>query len=218
MLRRFRGGVTVCVLLSAAAVSCTSGRDESTGERPVEAVVADTMLAEGAGPGDSVHEDGATDAAGHWTAGDTFVDGQVSGSALLRGVRSARHDGFDRIVFEFESASPGYRISYIDRPVRQCGSGEVVPLAGDAWLSMRFEPADAHTAEGAPTIMERSRSPALPNVIELKLICDFEAQVEWVAGVHMPMEYRVLTLHDPTRVVVDIRHPAIRHKPSEGGE
>ena len=63
-------------------------------------------------------------------------------------------------LFEFADELPGYRIEYVDRPVRQCGSGDTVPLLGDAWLSLRFYPANAHTEEGQPTVLERQREQA----------------------------------------------------------
>ena len=140
--------------------------------------------------------------------GSTNVTKEVAGAALLRSVRAARHDeGFDRIVFDFaDDEVPAYHIEYVDRPVRQCGSGEAVPLAGDAWLTVRIEPANAHTEEGEPTVRERAMSPGLPTLLELKLICDFEAQVEWVAAVSSPEQYRAFTLAAPNRLVVDIRH------------
>ncbi len=82
----------------------------------------------------------------------------------------------------------------------------MVPLAGDAWLSVRFSGANAHTEAGEATIKDRARSPNLPVVKELKLICDFEAEVEFVMGVASPNKYRVLELKSPARLVVDIRH------------
>jgi hypothetical protein len=121
-------------------------------------------------------------------------------------MRTGRHDGFDRIVFEFRGELPGYHIEYIDKPVRSCGSGDVVPLAGDAWLQVRFEPANAHTDDGKPTLAFREIAAKMPTVLELKSTCDFEAQVEWVAGVSSPRRYRVLELTSPTRLVVDIKH------------
>lgn len=141
-----------------------------------------------------------------WTSGIIDVRRQVAGAALLRDVRTARHPEFDRIVLDFgDSGVPGYHLEYIDRPVRQCGSGNVVPLAGDGWLQIRVEPANAHTEEGQPTIRDRARSPEHPNVWELKLVCDFEAQVEWVAGVRTPAPFRAFVLHSPDRLVVDVK-------------
>lgn len=127
--------------------------------------------------------------------------------ALLTDVRAARHDGFDRIVFELGSgAPPGYHLEYIDKPVRKCGSGDATPMAGDAWLEVRIEPANAHTPSGAPTIREREQQLDLGVVTELEQTCDFEAVVTWVVGVKRPNRYRVLTLNDPLRLVVDVKH------------
>lgn len=150
--------------------------------------------------------EGATDFEG--TAGDTEKKNpNATGAAILNDVRSARHSNYDRVVFEFDGTElPNYKIEYIDRPVRACGSGDVVPFAGDAWLSVRFSGANAHTDAGEATVKDRVRSPNLPLVKDLKLICDFEAEVEWVMGVSSPNKYRVLELKGPTRLVVDIRH------------
>jgi hypothetical protein len=132
----------------------------------------------------------------------------VTGSVVMAYVRSARHEGFDRVVFEFLGDQlPSYKIEYIDRPVSACGSGDEVSFAGDAWLSVRFTGAQAHAPGGDATIpvKDRTQSPNLPIVKDLKLICDFEAEVEWVMGNSAPNRYRVLELSKPTRLVVDIR-------------
>ncbi|MBW3557384.1 MAG: hypothetical protein KY454_10675, partial [Actinobacteria bacterium] len=69
------------------------------------------------------------------TGGFPFPEGDT---ALLVDVRVGRHKGFERIVLEFEGDDPpGYRVGYIDPPVRADGSGHVVELAGDAFLEVR---------------------------------------------------------------------------------
>jgi len=142
------------------------------------------------------------------TAGNTEKKNpNATGASLLKDVRSASHANYDRVVFEFDRAElPTFKIEYIDKPVRACGSGDVVPFAGDAWLSVRFSGANAHTEAGETTIKDRIRSPNLRVIKDLKLICDFEAEVEWVMGVSSPNKYRVLELQRPTRLVIDIRH------------
>jgi hypothetical protein len=140
------------------------------------------------------------------TVGDVDVPKEDQFVATLVAVRTARHVGFDRIVFVFSGPVPGYRISYIDRPVRQCASGDPVPLAGDAWLEIRMTPANAHDKQGAPTIEARARRVSLAVVEELKLTCDFEAIVTWVLGVGTPNAYRFSEFSDPSRLVVDIAH------------
>jgi hypothetical protein len=126
--------------------------------------------------------------------------------ALLRAVRTGRHAGFDRVVFEFEgNAVPGYHIEFGAKPVKDCGEGAVVPVSAEAVMLIRLQPANAHTEAGVATVTDRQRNPNLPILKELKLICDFEAQVEWVAGIKSRNPYRVTELTNPARLVVDIR-------------
>lgn len=141
------------------------------------------------------------------TAGITDKKYDIKSAAILREVRTAQHDGYDRVTFEFAGAEmPSYHIEYIDRPVRACGSGNVVPLKGDGWLEIRFQPAAAHNEEGKPTIENRERAPNHKILKELKLTCDFEADATWVLGVSTPNKYRVLELENPIRLAVDIKH------------
>jgi hypothetical protein len=152
-------------------------------------------------------ETASTDTAFDGTAGKTEKKNpQMTGVAVMTEVRTARHDSYDRLVFEFSGGElPPYTIEYIDRPVRACGSGDVVPLDGDGWIEVRFTNTQAHNEQGA-TIRDRARSPSLPIIKDLKITCDFEAEVAWVAGVSSPNRYRVLELKDPTRLAIDIKH------------
>ena len=141
------------------------------------------------------------------TAGIVDRPGRATETALLVDVRAAQHEGFDRTVFEFAGdALPAYHVEYVDKPVRQCGSGAVVPVAGDGWLHVRFSGANAHTEAGEATVGFRERATNLTNLLEIESICDFEAEVGWVLGVRSPNHYRVIELSSPTRLVVDIRH------------
>lgn len=142
-----------------------------------------------------------------WTAGIVDKKSARAGVATLLTLRVATHDGFDRVVFEFDpGALPSLHVEYIDRPVRRCGSGEATEIEGDAWLSVLFEPARAHTDAGLPTAAPRERFPKLPVVREIELTCDFEAQLVFVLGASRPGRYRVFELDAPSRLVLDIRH------------
>ena len=186
----------------------------SCGDPPANGVPAGSSSSRTAEPptSASVEETAASDldadtTSSQWTAGIVRRDRAATGVATQSAVRVARHDGFDRLVLEFEGDElPSYHVEYVDRPVRQCGSGDVVNVAGDGWLLIRLEPARAHDDDGRATIEQRSARPALPVLIETKLICDFEAQVEWVLGMSSPNPYRVLELSQPVRLVVDVRH------------
>jgi hypothetical protein len=139
------------------------------------------------------------------TVGLTNVQRQGMPSELVA-VRSAEHFGYDRVVFEFRGAVPGYHIEYVDHPVRDCGAGDPRSIAGDAWLEVRFYPANAHDEQGRPTVKARELRPKLANVLELERTCDFEAVVTWVLGTKSPKRYRVLELTQPPRLAVDVEH------------
>lgn len=145
-----------------------------------------------------------------WTAGIVERPRPDIRPVTLREVRAARNEGFDRVVFEFaDNPLPGYHLEYIDEPVRECGSGETVEVAGDGWLLVRLTPARAHEFIGESaevTVRDRDRTFDHPALRQLTLICDFEGQVAWVLGVESPNRYRVLDLREPARLVVDVRH------------
>lgn len=207
----------VVILIASFAAGCSSVSDKA----PVQDQNNGNTIAISS-PTPSLVEDVPTPAAGSSNRYDERVDNaefngtagitekknpNVTAVAILHDVRSARHGTYDRVVFEFKgSEMPTYHIEYIDRPVRACGSGDVVSFAGDGWLDVRFSDAQAHTPEGYPTIKDRSRSPNLPIVKDLKITCDFEAEVTWVMGVSSPNRYRVLELSNPTRLAIDIKH------------
>ena len=46
--------------------------------------------------------------------------------------------------------------------------------------------------------------PSVNNLVEMRMVCDFEGQVEWVLGVRSPREFRVLELFDPARLAIDV--------------
>jgi hypothetical protein len=140
------------------------------------------------------------------TAGIVVRDASVQAAGVLRDVRTARHDGYDRVVFEFSEELPNYHLEYVDRPVRKCGSGDPTAVAGEAWLEVRLVPAHAHDERGTPTIDDRERELQLGVLRELELTCDFEAHVTWVLGLARPNRFRVLELRSPLRLVVDVRH------------
>lgn len=143
------------------------------------------------------------------TVGTSSADAtrKGEGTPILRAVRTGQHPGVDRLVFEFDGPGlPAWQVEYVDRPVRDCGSGEPVPVAGEAWLQIQFDGAQAHTDAGAPTSGPRRRTLNQPVLRELVRTCDFEGQVTWVVGVAKPNAYTPRILTTPSRLVIDIAH------------
>ena len=130
--------------------------------------------------------------------------------ALLTDVRAARHAGYDRVVFEFRDTLPGYDVRYVERPIRQDGSGAIIDVQGDALLQVRLryardadldEPSAPRTYTG-PTRLQ----PGTSQVVELVRAGGFEAVLTWVVGLGDRVPFRVSTLTEPPRLVIDVRH------------
>ena len=132
----------------------------------------------------------------------------ITETALLSDVRIASHEGYDRVVFEFQNGVPGYDVRYVEPPILADGSGEEVPVSGGAVLVVRMEPAlDADlTQESAPqTYTGPTRfSPSTPVVVELARAGGFEAVLTWAVGVEAERPFRVTRLEDPARIVLDV--------------
>jgi hypothetical protein len=127
---------------------------------------------------------------------------------LLTDIRTARHLGYDRVVFEFRKGVPGYDVRYAERPMQADGSGDEVAVAGGAVLRVRMEPAlDADlTQESAPRTYEGPTrfSPDTASVVELVRTGGFEGVLTWAVGVNGERPFRVTRLQDPARLVIDI--------------
>jgi hypothetical protein len=149
-------------------------------------------------------------------AGTTPVERPSNGSdqtALLERVAVGRHEGYDRVVFQFRNALPGYRIEYAQPPLKEDGSGNLVDVKGNALAVVRMEPAsgfDLNTAEGVMVYKGPKRidgSAAGTSVVqELVRSGDFEAVLSWAIGLSDKVDFRVQTATSPLRLIVDFRN------------
>jgi hypothetical protein len=134
-------------------------------------------------------------------------------TALLEDVDLARHEGYDRVVFRFKNAVPGYRVAYVEPPLTEDGSGAPVKVDGTAFVSVRMEPAsgfDLNTGEGVLVYKGPRRisgEDAGTSVVrELVRTGDFEAVLTWAVGLSGKVDFRMQTLDAPPRLVVDFRN------------
>ena len=118
-------------------------------------------------------------------------------------VRAGRHPGFDRVVFEFRGAVPEHQVRYVDQLVED-GSGNPVSVAGNADLEVVFQGANAHKADGTPSVGPRRFSPGLTAVKEVAQTGDFEAVVSYGIGLDRRRPLTVSTLSGPSRLVIDV--------------
>lgn len=145
-------------------------------------------------------------------AGTTAVTAPAQAkTALLAAIRIARHEGYDRVVFQFANGLPGYRISYVRPPFREDGSGKPVPVDGSAFVLVRMEPASGYDLakdrlvyQGPRRISGAAHGTSI--VREAARTGDFESVLGWVVGLEGQVDFRVVRLHDPPRLVVDFRN------------
>jgi hypothetical protein len=121
----------------------------------------------------------------------------------LVSVRTARRDGYDRVLFTFRGGMPGYRVGYVaavrdeaDRPLA---------LRGGTSLAVAFAPALAHQPDGSPTFRGGTVTIDYPGLRQVRFVGDFEGRVAFGVGVAGRGGFRVTELTGPDRVAVDVR-------------
>lgn len=128
----------------------------------------------------------------------------------LTDVRVARQEGYDRVVFQFDGAVPGYEVRYVSPPIKEDPSDQPVAVAGDAVLAVRMEPASGVDLGGSgyrETYTGPSRIPGPGGEItEVVRTGDFEAVLNWAIGLRERVDFRVSTLTSPSRLVIDVRN------------
>jgi hypothetical protein len=120
-------------------------------------------------------------------------------------VRVTSDSGFDRVAFEFaDSLLPGYQIS--TRKDRSGGAAPAMrsrsPVGVDCWCGSNRR---RHDERGNSTVPNREWAPAAV-VQEMKLVCDFEGQVEWAIGLSARRRFRVIETAPSAHLLVDVRH------------
>jgi hypothetical protein len=121
----------------------------------------------------------------------------------LVSVATSERDGYDRVLFTFEGAAPGYQVRYVSQVTDQ--AGRRLDLDGQAFLAVVFEPARAHEPGGQATFATVDLEPGSPALRQVRFAGDFEGQVSFGIGVADRGGFRVSELRDPARVAIDVR-------------
>jgi hypothetical protein len=122
-------------------------------------------------------------------------------------VRIGEHDGYDRVVFEFDNGIPEYILSAAEPPYTEDPSGNPIDVEGDAVLQLvmiggtSVSPDYEQTYDG-PFEFE----PGFTQLHHLVEAGDFEAVSSWYIGLTGDRCARILTLDGPDRLVIDIEH------------
>lgn len=122
-------------------------------------------------------------------------------------VRVGEHDGYDRVVFEFDNGIPEYVLSEAEPPYTEDPSGLPMEVEGAAVLHLsliggtRWDTEYDATYDGP-----LSFDPGFDKLVHLVEAGDFEAVSSWYIGLSGASCVRVLALDGPDRLVIDIEH------------
>jgi hypothetical protein len=72
-------------------------------------------------------------------------------------------------------------------------------------LQVRISQAAAHNSAGNATIASFDMKGPANTILEGKQTCDFEGVVTWALGLKGKQNFKVTTLQNPTRLVIDIK-------------
>jgi hypothetical protein len=141
-------------------------------------------------------------------AADEVSTGEQAGNPdlLVTGVRLGAHETYDRVVLDLEgTGTPGWRVRYEDNPALD-GSGAPVDLAGSHTLVVTVtgtrypEPGENAYDPGQLLV----RAGGLTVVTEVLRGAPFEGQLDVFIGTREEAPFRVFTLEDPERLVIDV--------------
>lgn len=141
-------------------------------------------------------------------AAGTPQSAEPSGDLLLPvGLRVGEHEGFDRVVVELAGEGvPGWQVEYVDEAIED-GRGERVDVDGEAILSV-YVSGTRYPDEGEEHYVPGEPLDGADVVEEVHYLGTFEGLTQLFIGVDEgPADYRVFTLADPARLVIDVADP-----------
>jgi hypothetical protein len=200
---RARRVAGLLVLTSLALAACGGGDSGGSGQAAPAATTTTTAPAAA-----TTTTSAAADTASWSTSpksgpgSNGIADGP---SAKLATVRAASHPGYDRVVFQFVGTrTPAYRIEYVTEIPLGETDDQFLTLQGDAFIQVTINGKASDDYRPGTQTMPDKVTPALPQVRQLGLAEDWEGVVRIGIGLDHRAGFRVLELHDPVRVVVDV--------------
>ena len=151
----------------------------------------------------------------HWgnDGGDGF-ENRIYGNYLLKDVRVGSHPEYDRFVMEFEQeldepdgTPDSYTVYWATEIPRSMGEGSpMFTDQGSAYLEI-YALGYAWDREDPSTIGTLPASVSSPRTVNMQEVVsdgEFEGMLHWVIAADEQVGFRVLSIPNPPRLVVDI--------------
>ncbi len=203
----------LALLASMALAACTAESPSSSSAAPSDSTIASRSAEPSTAssqPPASVEPSAAsepTDGLAAFECKPSVTIPSTTDRAQITDVRVGTHDGYDRVVFEFISGIPDATIEGVLGPLYADGSALEIDVAGTAFLKVTMHDASRVSPEGGITYSGSTNfEPGFDRLVQLIEGGDVEAVSTWYLGLEGAGCYRVLTLGDPSRLVIDIEH------------
>lgn len=196
--------LTVAACGNSGSAPAASSSPSATATTPAASASPETSASASALESEEA-QDESTQA---WTSGHS--ESAESGDAGVEtALRAGRHEGYDRVVVQASGTGTlGWYADIEDEAFTQ-GKGDAVELEGSKVLRifgrgthMPASSEDQAAAYSGPQLLEVGGSA----IRQAYLDPTFEAQFQLLLGVDST-EYRIFTLSEPSRLVVDVKHP-----------
>jgi hypothetical protein len=128
--------------------------------------------------------------------------------SYLTAVRTGKHGGYDRVVFQFSGGLPAVTAERV-ATVYADPRGTPVSLAGKSRLHVVFRgasgncPQPAHRTWTGPPVL----TPRYSQLLMVRAAGDFEGYLSFGIGLAARGGYRISSLAGPDRVVIDFARP-----------
>ena len=127
-----------------------------------------------------------------------------SSGPFVTGLRVGVHRTYDRIVLDLSGVGPlGWRAAYTDEP-RSQGKGDPVDVPGAAFLSVDVTGVSIPTTDEDYEVYFDDPTPVHGSILQAAYLSTFEGVAQVVIGVDAERPFRIFTLEDPLRVVIDV--------------
>jgi hypothetical protein len=195
----------VALVVSACTVVDPSGFGESSTSASASATES-VPASEGASSSEEPSSE-PTDGLGMFACSFPVNAVGTVARAQITDIRVGTHDGYDRIVFEFDAGVPEFGLDETEPPLLGDASGLPVEVEGNAFWKLVMQGGTILSPDGDITYEgPREFMPGFPKLSELDTGGDFEAVSTWYIGQEEPSCVRVSILTDPSRLVLDIEH------------
>lgn len=123
-------------------------------------------------------------------------------------MRFGKHRGFDRVVFEVKGDLIGYMVTFGSPPFQAEAGENIVKVHGKAFVEISLYPvrsSDENIEANNNLAIQQNRL-KMPLIREVKPVEWFEGELRYVFGLRRRTPFRVQTLSNPTRLVVDFKN------------